>query len=119
MPFSEIHDIKIGCNKSAVLRKNKVPEHFDHLVFSIHSTQRTLDLKAESEEIRNKWVFYLNSVIFSSEKKCYSLPLRYLHYLNKWQNATRVLNLQEIWEQTIQKGMDEFWDKKLNLPKKS
>ena len=40
------------------MKKNKIPLEYDSLCFSIIGKDRTLDLQAESVEIRAKWVSY-------------------------------------------------------------
>lgn len=61
--FSEIIEVAVGHNTSEVLRKNKVPAEFDELCFSIIAKSRTLDLKAETVDIRCKWVQYFKNRI--------------------------------------------------------
>ena len=63
IPTSEIHEVKLGVSSSKVLVKNKVNEGLDKVVFSVHSNGRTLDLQADSEEVRNRWVVHLDAVI--------------------------------------------------------
>ena len=99
---ADIHEVKIGVDSSQVLFSNKVDEYLDNKVFSIHSTKRTLDLRAPEEAIRNRWVKYLNNLInqhhckmkfrmsnlvvdpTNPQQKIHTIPLRYLRYLAKW-----------------------------------
>jgi hypothetical protein len=59
----DIIDIKVGCNTTPVLKKYKIPIEFDDLVFSIVTKTRTLDLQANSSEIRNRWVKFLKIIL--------------------------------------------------------
>ena len=57
--IEDIVDIFLGCNSTEVMRKNNVPKEFDLMCFSIKTKERTLDLKADSIEIRVKWIQYI------------------------------------------------------------
>lgn len=46
------------------MKRNNVPVEFDSLCFSIIGKDRTLDLKAETMEIRAKWVKYFKLRLF-------------------------------------------------------
>ena len=45
--IKDITDVTVGLG-SAVMQKNKVPNEFDQLCFTITTTSRTLDLKART-----------------------------------------------------------------------
>ena len=45
------------------MQKNKVPEHFDSLCFTIGTVYRTLDLKAKTNKERAKWVNYIRAIL--------------------------------------------------------
>ena len=58
----DIIDLTLGLG-SVVMQKNKVPEHFDSLCFTIGTTYRTLDLKAKTNKERTKWVNYIRAIL--------------------------------------------------------
>lgn len=60
--IEDITDLSLGIG-SLVMRKNKVPEEFDSLCFTITTTQRTLDLKARTTKQRGKWITYLRAIL--------------------------------------------------------
>jgi hypothetical protein len=45
------------------MQRNKVPEEFDALCFTISTPQRTLDLKARTSKERAKWINYLRAIL--------------------------------------------------------
>jgi len=57
--IDEIVDILLGCSNTEVMVRNNVPVEFDLMCFSIKTKERTLDLKANSIEIRAKWIQYI------------------------------------------------------------
>lgn len=60
--IKDITDITLGLG-SSVMQKNKVPEEFDSLCFTITTPQRTLDLKARTTKERGKWINYLRAIL--------------------------------------------------------
>ena len=46
IPMHEVKDIHVGHNSTAILKRNKAPQEFDNVIFSIESEKRTLDLQA-------------------------------------------------------------------------
>lgn len=45
------------------MQKNKVPQHFDPLCFTIGTVYRTLDLKSKTNKERAKWVNYIRAIL--------------------------------------------------------
>lgn len=45
------------------MQRNKVPESFDSLCFTISTVHRSLDLKAQTNKVRAKWVNYLRAIL--------------------------------------------------------
>jgi len=45
------------------MQRNKVPQEFDALCFTISTSQRTLDLKARTTKERAKWINYLRAIL--------------------------------------------------------
>ena len=56
--LSDITDVKVGVNSTATLRGNNLGVSNDGLFFSLITGSRTLDLKANDVQTRNKWVQY-------------------------------------------------------------
>ena len=54
----DITDIKVGYNATDVLKQNNLPKEYDDMCLSIVTHTRTLDLKANDFQTRNKWVQY-------------------------------------------------------------
>ena len=51
-------DIKVGINATNVLRRYSLPKELDNVCMSVIAGNRTLDLKANDFQTRNKWVQY-------------------------------------------------------------
>lgn len=60
--ISDVIDLTLGLG-SAVMKRNKVPENFDSLCFTIETMHRTLDLKAKTNKERAKWVNYIKAIL--------------------------------------------------------
>jgi len=60
--IDDITDLTLGIG-SAVMQKNKVPNNFDSLCFTITTKHRTLDLKARTTKERGKWINYLRAIL--------------------------------------------------------
>lgn len=60
--IKDITGITLGVG-SDVMKKNKVPQEFDSLCFTISTTQRTLDLKAKTNKERSKWINYIRAIL--------------------------------------------------------
>lgn len=58
IPLEEIVDIKVGISATNVLKRHGLPKELDNVCLSIVTTSRTLDLKANDFQTRNKWVQY-------------------------------------------------------------
>ena len=58
IPIEEIVDIKVGISATNVLKRHNLPKELDNVCMSIVTTSRTLDLKANDFQTRNKWVQY-------------------------------------------------------------
>ncbi len=56
--IDEITDIKVGTNATNVLKRHNLPKELDSMCMSVISGNRTLDLKANDIQTRNKWVQY-------------------------------------------------------------
>lgn len=109
MPFSEITDVLVGYNSTKVLTKNKVPQEFDNMVFSIISSRRTLDLRASDAETRFKWEKYFKLQLVERKKS-----------LNRTTNSKRNIEkekLSEIWKVDILPHWENHWDYKSSKPK--
>jgi hypothetical protein len=63
--LSEIIDIKVGANSTETLRNNNLGTVNDSLFFSLITEDRTLDLKANELNTRNKWVQYFYDRVLS------------------------------------------------------
>ena len=56
IPLSEIVDIKVGISATNVLLRHGLPKELDNVCMSVVTNSRTLDLKANDFQTRNKWV---------------------------------------------------------------
>ena len=56
IPLSEIVDIKVGISATNVLLRHGLPKELDNVCMSVVTSNRTLDLKANDFQTRNKWV---------------------------------------------------------------
>lgn len=100
----QINEVAIGHNTTDVLKKNKVPAEFDGLCFSIIAKDRTLDLKAESIDVRCKWVQYFKGRIIQVkeqiQKESRNKEFRYF-FLSR---------ASQIWQQEIYQNIDLYWN---------
>ena len=55
-------DLTLGLG-SEVMKKNKVPQEFDPMCFTIQTIHRSLDLKAKTNKERAKWLNYIRAVL--------------------------------------------------------
>jgi hypothetical protein len=109
MPFSEITDVLTGHNSTKVLMKNKVPQEFDNVVFSIISNRRTLDLRAPDADTRFRWEKYFKLHLVERKKG-----------LNKMRTSKRGQEkerLSEIWRIDILPHWENHWDYRSSKPK--
>ena len=58
IPLDEIIDIKVGIGATNVLLRHGLPKELDNVCMSVVTNSRTLDLKANDFQTRNKWVQY-------------------------------------------------------------
>lgn len=58
VPLDDIIDIKVGISATNVLQRHSLPKELDNLCMSVITRSRTLDLKANDFQTRNKWVQY-------------------------------------------------------------
>ena len=58
IPLEEIVDIKVGISATNVLKRHGLPKELDNVCMSVMTRNRTLDLKANDFQTRNKWVQY-------------------------------------------------------------
>ena len=56
IPLDEIVDIKVGIGSTNVLLRHGLPKELDNVCMSVVTSNRTLDLKANDFQTRNKWV---------------------------------------------------------------
>ena len=56
--LDDITDIKVGVNSTSVLKRHSLPQELDNVCMSVITGSRTLDLKANDSQTRNKWVQY-------------------------------------------------------------
>jgi hypothetical protein len=54
--LSDITDVKVGVNSTATLKGNNLGVCNDGLFFSLITSSRSLDFKANEVKTRNKWV---------------------------------------------------------------
>ena len=61
--LSDIEDVRTGIHASPILKRYSLPKEVDNLVFSVITKQRSLDLRANDPDTRNRWVKYLHTVV--------------------------------------------------------
>jgi hypothetical protein len=116
--IEDILDVKVGYNASAVLKRHKLPIEFDDLIFSIQTPMRTLDLQANSSEIRNRWVKFLKLILSDLEKKVQEEEMS--KQAQNLERSQRIKwDLEELWEQEIISNFSAHWDYKNHRPKKT
>ena len=115
--IEDIIDIKVGYNASAVLKRHQLPIEFDDLIFSIQTPTRTLDLQANSSEIRNRWVKFLKLILSDLEKKAEEEEISRQEQ-NRERRERVKWDLEELWEQEIISNFSAHWDYMNHMPKK-
>ena len=133
--LKDIIDIKVGNNATDVLKKHNIPKEFDTQCLSIVTEKRTLDLKANDFQTRNKWVQYFydrvmkekfedDKIRFVSEKYAPipqnddepihkqgtlgQVSKRQRKYAQKWGESES--HLEEIWMNEIMTNLEAHWD---------
>ena len=93
------------------MQKNKVPEHFDSLCFTIGTVYRTLDLKAKTNKERAKWVNYIRAILIQRREN------RKEEIEKNHQITLSREKIEEIWNTDIFPHWDKHWDYKSKKPK--
>lgn len=69
LALADITDVKVGANSTLTLRRNNLGDANDGLFFSLIAHNRTLDLKANELQTRNKWVQYFYDRVLNQAGK--------------------------------------------------
>ena len=93
------------------MKKNKVPEEFDSSCFTITTSQRTLDLKAQTPKIRAKWINYLRAILVQKRDQRIS-SVENEHNKN-WSED----RIEDLWNNEIFPFWDKHWNYKHRKPK--
>ncbi len=142
--IDEITDIKVGINATNVLKRHNLPKELDSMCMSVISGSRTLDLKANDIQTRNKWVQYFYDRVLKDRLEADrpslnaytntagsnnpftgghdSEVLRKHKVSNRYSAFQKACNddehqLEEIWVYNIMTNIDAHWDYVKNQPK--
>ena len=108
--ISEITDITLGLG-SGVMKKNKMPQEFDSLCFTITTPQRTLDLKAKTTKVRGKWINYLRAILVQRRDQ------RKSYMEDNYNSTVNSEVIEDMWNNDIFPFWDKHWDYKQRKPK--
>lgn len=112
IPMHEVKDIHVGYNSTQVLKRNKAPQEFDNLIFSIESERRTLDLQAPDPKVRAKWEEYFRFMLIQRKE-------RDREQIQKMKDSRRKdrERISEIWKTDILPNFHQHWDYETHRPK--
>ena len=122
IPLDDIIDIKVGINATNVLLRHGLPKELDNVCMSVVTNNRTLDLKANEFQTRNKWVQYFYDRVLKDKFADMNLPsmhnseaLRKHNQVNRYAEYQKACAndehyLEEIWVYKIMTNIDAHWD---------
>ena len=77
MKISEILEVRIGRDHTAVMRKQEIPPDYDHFCLSVVGKNRSLDLKTaekENPKLPKLWCEKLSQLINAHKSRSLQIP---------------------------------------------